>query len=142
MWWEQITGYIDLIFHQNVDVIMDQGIEYLDAYTIYHIKSDKIWALGSKVEHEIMRRQRGRELKDVGLPELSKLFNKTFLLTRNVIHRRTQFFNIKHIKQGENETQDEYRKKLVDIERKCDFNRITLEAISTYKLAAIINDKM
>ena len=63
MWWEQITGYIDIIFHQNVDVIMDQGIEYLDAYTIYHIKSDKIWALGSKVPHEIMRRQRGQGIE-------------------------------------------------------------------------------
>ena len=36
---------------------------------------------------------------------------------------------------------DEYWKRLVDVERKCEFNRITPEEIITYKFASTINDK-
>ena len=36
---------------------------------------------------------------------------------------------------------EEYWKRLVDIERKCEFNSITPEEIITYKFAATINDK-
>ena len=36
---------------------------------------------------------------------------------------------------------DEYWKKLLDIERKCEFGNITPEDIITYKFAASINDK-
>ena len=90
--------------------------------TVYHIKGDVIWALGPKAKHEIMRGQWGRELKDVDLSELLKLFKKTFIPAQNVFHSRAQFFNIK---QEDNETLNEYWKRLVDIERKCEFNRIT-----------------
>ena len=69
-----------------------------------------------------MRGHWGRELKDVDLSELLKLFKKTFIPARNVSHSWAQFFNFK---QEENETLDEYWKRLVDIERKCEFNRIT-----------------
>ena len=57
---------------------------------------------------------------------------------RNVIHSRAQFFNVK---QEEEETLDEYWKRLVDIERKCAFKRITPEAIITYPFAATIYKK-
>ena len=80
----------------------------------------------------------GKELKDISLQELLKLFKKTFLPTRNVFHSRAQFFNIK---QEDGETLDEYWKRLVDIGRKCEFNTITPEDIITYKFAATINDK-
>ena len=94
--------------------------------------------LGPKAKHEIMRGQWGRELEDVNLSELLKLFKKTFMLTRNVFHRRTQFFNVK---QEEEETLDEYWKRLVDFERKFEFNRITPEEIITNKFVATIIDK-
>ena len=138
MWWEQISEYIHLTYDRNLDEITEEGIEYMDQHTAYHIKGDVIWALGPKAKHEIMRGQWGRELKDVKLPELLILFKKTFLPARNVFHSRTQFFNIK---QEENETLDEYWKRLVDIERKCDFNNVTPEEIITYKFAATIKDK-
>ena len=55
--------------------------------------------------------------------------------TRNVFHSRAQLFNVKR---EEEETLDEYCKRLVDIERKCEFNRVTPEEIITYKFAATI----
>ena len=138
MWWEQISEYIHLRYNRNLDEIIDEGIEYMDPHTVYHIKGDVIWALGPKAKHEIMRGQWGRELKDVQLPELLTLFKKTFLHIRNVFHSRAQFFNMR---QEDNETMDEYCKRLVDIERKCDFCNITAEEIITYKFASTVRDK-
>ena len=138
MWWEQISEYIQLTYNHNLDDIMDQGTHQMDQHTTFHIKGDVIWSLGPKAKQEIMRGEWGRELKDVGLQELLKRFNKTFIPARNVFHSRSQFFNIK---QDDNETLDEYWKRLVDIERKCEFSRITPEEIITYKFAATIKDK-
>ena len=90
-----------------------------------------------KAKYEIIRGRWGRELKDVNLPDLLTLFKKTFLQVRNVFHSRAQFFNMK---QDDNETLDEYWKRLVDIERKCIFNSITAEEIITYKFAATIKN--
>ena len=114
--------------------MMDQGTDQMDPHTVYHIKGDVIWAIGPKAKHENMRSQWGRELKDVDLSELLKLFKKTFIPARNVFHSRAQFFNIK---QEDNGTLDWIR--LVDIERKCELNRITPEEIITYKFAATVN---
>ena len=126
MWWEQISEYIYLTYNRNLGEIMDQGIDQIDLHTVYHIKGDVNWALWPEAKHEIMRGQWGRELKDVDLQELLKLFKKTFIPARNVFHSRAQFFNIK---QEDNETLDEYWKRLVDIEGKCEFNRIPPIAI-------------
>ena len=76
MWWEQISEYILLTYNRNLDEITDEGVEYMDSHTVYHIKGDVIWALGPKAKHEIMRGQWGREIKDVKLPELLALFTK------------------------------------------------------------------
>ena len=138
MWWEQISEYIHLTYNRNLGELMDQSIDQMDPHTVYHIKGDVIWALGPKAKHEIMRGQWGKELKDIDLPELLKFFKKTFIPARKVFHSRAQFFNIK---QEDTETLDEYWKRLMDIERKCEFNSITPEEILAYKFAATINDK-
>ena len=138
MRWEQRSEYTHLTYNRNFDEIIDEGIEYMDPHTVYHIKGDVIWALGPKAKHEIMRGQWGRELKDVNQPELLTVFKEIFLPVRNVFHSRSQFFNMK---QDDNETLDKYWKRLVDIERKCDFNNITAQEIITYKLAVTIKDK-
>ena len=119
--------------------MIDQGTEQMDPHTVYHIKGDVTCALGPKAKHEFMRGQWGRELKDVDLSELLKLFKKTFIPARKVFHSRAQFFNIR---QEDNPTLDEYWKRLVDIEKKREFNRITpCDEIITCKFAATINDK-
>ena len=138
MWWEQFLEYIQSTYNRNLDEIIDEGVEYMDPHTVYHIKGDVIWALGPKAKHEVMRGQWVRELKDVQLPDVLTLFKKTFLPVRIVFHSRAQFFNMK---QEDTETLDEYWKRLVDIERKCDFGNITAEAIIAYKFASTIRDK-
>ena len=109
--------------------LVDQATKALDAHAIYHINGVVFWALGPRAKHEIVRGQWGRELKDVNLQELLKLLKNTFMPTRNIFHRRAHFFNVKQ-EEEEEETLDKYWKRLVDIERKCEFNRITLEILS------------
>ena len=104
MWWEQISEYMDITYQKNLEELMEQGADSLDAQKTHHIKGDVIWALGPKAKHEIMRHQWGKELKDISLQELLKLFKKTFLPTRSVFPSRAQFFIIK---QEDNETLDE-----------------------------------
>ena len=60
------------------------------------------------------------------------------MTARNVFHSRAQIFKVK---QEEDETIDDYWRRQVDIERKCEFNLITPEEIITYKFAATIHDK-
>ena len=134
----KISEYIHLTYNSNLDEIIDEGVEYMDPHTIYHIKGDVIWALGLKAKHEIMRGQWGRELKDVQLHEVLTPFKKTFLPVRNVFHSRAQFFNMK---QEDTETLDDYWKRLVDIERKCDLGNITAEELIAYKFVSTIRDK-
>ena len=109
MWWEQISEYIDLKYQKKLEELIEQGTDSMDPHTTYHIKGDAIWALGPKTKHEIMRGQWGKELKDISLQELLKLFKKSFLPTRNVFHSKAQFFNIR---QEDGETLDEYWEKI------------------------------
>ena len=138
MSWEQISEYIDLTYHENLEDLMNHGTESMDTHTIYQLKGDVIWALGRKANHEIMRGQWGRELKEVNIQEILKLFKKTIMPARNVFHSRAHIFNVK---QEDDETLDDYWKRLVDIERKDEFNRITPEEIITYNFTATTNDK-
>ena len=75
----------------------------------------------------------------VNLPELLKLFMKTFRPIRNAFYSRaTQFFKVKP---EEDEALNEYWKRLVDIKRKRAFNQTTPKEFITYKIFATINDK-
>ena len=42
MWWEQISEYIHLTYNRILDEIIDEGTEYMDQRTAYHIKGDVI----------------------------------------------------------------------------------------------------
>ena len=61
VWWEQMSEYIDLTYHKNLEDLMDQGTETMDAHTACHIKSDVIWALS------------------LNFSQLLKLFKETFM---------------------------------------------------------------
>ena len=95
MWWEQISEYIHRTYNRNLDEIMYQGADQMDPHIVFHIKGDVTWALGTNAKHDITTGQWGRDLRDVDLQELLKLFKKTFIPAKNVFHSRAQFFKIK-----------------------------------------------
>ena len=43
MRWEQISEYIHSTYSRNLDEIIDQGTEYMDPHTVYHMKGDVIY---------------------------------------------------------------------------------------------------
>ena len=79
--------------------------------------------------------QRAERLRSI---RTIRTIQETFIPARNFFHSRAQFFKIR---QEDNETLDEYWRRLVDIERKCEINRFTREVIVTYKFTATIKDK-
>ena len=117
---KKFRNKLTLHITKNLDELMDQMIEALNAHARYHIKSDAFRALGPKAKNEIMRGQWDRELKDVKLLKLLKQFEETFLPTRNVFHIRAQFF---YVKKEKAETMDDDWKRFVNIERECEFNQ-------------------
>ena len=91
---------------------MNLGTDSLDAPTSHHITGDNIWALELRNnERPIVKGIERHQFAGTG-----NVIQIGVPTTRNVLHSRAQFFNIK---QEESETLDEYWKKLVDIERKC-----------------------
>ena len=40
MWWEQISEYIDLTYHKNLEELMDLVTDSLDGQVNHHIKGD------------------------------------------------------------------------------------------------------
>ena len=52
-----MSEYIDLTYQKNLEELMKQGTDFLDAKISHHIRGDVIWALGPKAKHEIMRGQ-------------------------------------------------------------------------------------
>ena len=48
MWWEQVSEYIDLTDHKNLEDLMNHGTECMDAHTIYHLKGDASWLWAQK----------------------------------------------------------------------------------------------
>ena len=97
--------FIDLAYQSKLEELIEQGTYSMDPHTTYHIRGDIIYALVPKAKHEIMRGQWRKELRDISLQELLKLFKKTFLPPRHVFHSRAQSF---YIRQDDNETLDEY----------------------------------
>ena len=74
---------------KKLEELLEHGTDSIDPHTTYHIKGDVIWASGPKAKHEIMRGQWGKELKDISLQELLKLFKKSFLPAG-----RAQYFTV------------------------------------------------
>ena len=48
---------------EKLEELIEQGMDFMDPHTTYHIKGDVIWALDPKAKNEIMRGQWGRGTK-------------------------------------------------------------------------------
>ena len=94
--------------------------------------------IGPKGQTRNHERSMGSRVERCQPTRIIDIIQENLLPVRNVFHSRAQFFNMK---QDDNETLDEYWKRLVGIERKCDFNNITADEIITYRFAATNKDK-
>ena len=80
----------------------------------------------------------GKRIERHQFSGIVKIIQKDFSTHKKCTTAESFFFKIK---QEDNEVLHEYWKRLADIEKKCETNRITPEDTITHKFAANINDK-
>ena len=129
MWREEISENIDLTYQKNLEELIELGTNSLDAQITHHNKGDVIWALGPNAKHEIIRGKWDKKTEGHQPTRIFKIVQEDILTHEKCIPRQRQILKIKQ----DNETLDEYWKNLVDIKRKCEYNRITPEETITYK---------
>ena len=74
----------------------------------------------------------------IAIKELIRLFNEYFLPKRNTYHNRGEFF---WTKQTEAETPEDFWRRLIEIEKECNFESITAEELFISKFMIAITDK-
>ena len=74
----------------------------------------------------------------IAIKELIRLFNEYFLPKRNTYHNREEFF---WTKQTEAETPEDFWRRLIEIEKECNFESITAEELLISKFMTAITDK-
>ena len=74
----------------------------------------------------------------IAIKELIRLFNEYFLPKRNTYHNRGEFF---WTKQTEAETPEDFWRRLIEIEKECNFEGITAEELLISKFMTAITDK-
>ena len=74
----------------------------------------------------------------IAIKDLIPLFNEYFLPNRNTYHNRGEFF---WTKQTEIETPEDFWRRLIEIEKECNFENITAEELLISKFMTAITDR-
>ena len=74
----------------------------------------------------------------IAIKEIIRLFNEYFLPKRNTYQNRKEFF---WTKQAESETPENFWRRLIEIEKECNFENITAEELLNSKFKTAITDK-
>ena len=78
------------------------------------------------------------ELDKIAIKEFFRLFNEYFLPKRNTYHSREESF---WTKQTKAETPEDFWRRLIEIEKECNFESITAEELLISKFLTAITDK-
>ena len=87
---------------------------------------------------ELFRREEMTQTDKISIKELIRLFNEYFLPKRNTYHNREEFF---WTKQAESESPENFWRRLIEIEKECNFENITAEELLISKFMTAITDK-
>ena len=137
MWWRKIVQYlkmtkeIDLSIMTNSKEILPQYRDQLET----DIKDIFIWAIGQKAITEMTKTVREREPSSLPLYKLYTLFRLHFTPERNVHHSRADFFDSKR---EDGETAADVWKRILDVEKNCEFETITAAKLLASKLLSLI----
>ena len=124
LWWIKFVQYIkmtcdiDLSTMTNSKEIFPQFRERLEE----EIKDVFIWAIGQSAITEMTKTVREKEPNSLPLYRLYTLFRLHFIPERNKHHSRADFFNLKR---EPGEPAAETLKRILEIEKSCDFEEIT-----------------
>ena len=102
------------------------------------VQEDFIWAVGPEALYQITRAEYKTEPDSIKVKDLIRLFTEFYMPKRNTYHNRCDFF---WAKQTEDETPEEFWRRLIEIEKECNFNTISAEELSISKYMTAITDK-
>ena len=102
------------------------------------VQEDFIWGVGPEALYQITRAEYKTEPDSIKVKDLIRLFTEFYMPKRNTYHNRGDFF---WAKQTEDETPEDFWRRLIEIKKECNFNAISAEEllISIYK--TVITDK-
>ena len=102
------------------------------------IRQDFIWGAGPGAINEITKGEFNTDPDTIEADRLLTLFKETYKPKRNTYHSRGDFF---WAKQEESENPEEHWKKLIQIEKDCEFNGIKPEELLISKFITSITDR-
>ena len=93
---------------------------------------------GPEALYQITRAEYKTEPDSIKIKDLIRLFTEYYLPKRNTYHSRKDFF---WAKQTEEKTPEEFWRRLIEIEKECNFNTISAEELLISKYMTAITDK-
>ena len=102
------------------------------------IQEDLIWGVGPEALYQITRAEYKMEPDSIKILDLIRLFTEFYMAKRNTYHNRGDFF---WAEQTEDETPEEFWRRLIEIEKECNFNTISAEELLISKYMTTITDK-
>ena len=104
------------------------------------IRDDFVWGIDPENLYQMTRAQYKTDPEKIAIKDLIRLFNEYFLPKRNTYHNRGEFF---WTKQTETETPEDFWRRLIEIEKECNFENTTAEELLISKfMTAITNKKL
>ena len=102
------------------------------------VQEDFIWGVGPEALYQITKAEYKTEPDSIKVKDLIRLFTEFYMPKRNTYHNRGDFF---WAKQTEDETPEEFWRRLVEIEKECNFNAISAEELLISKYMTAITNK-
>ena len=94
--------------------------------------------MGPEALYQITRAEYKTEPDSKKVKELIRLLTEFYMLKRNTYHNRGDFF---WAKQTEEETTEEFWRLLIEIEKECNFNTISVKELLISKYMTAVIDK-
>ena len=102
------------------------------------IQEDFIWGVGPEALFQITRAEYKTDPDSIKNKDLIRLYTEYFLPKRNTYHNRGDFF---WAKQSEEETPEDFWRRLIEIEKECNFGSISAKELLISKYMTAITDK-
>ena len=102
------------------------------------IQEHFLWGVGLEALYQITRAEYKTEPNSIKVKDLIRLFTEFYKPKRITYHNRGDFF---WAKQTEEETPEEFWRRLIEIEKECNFNTISAEEFLISKYMTAITDK-
>ena len=103
-----------------------------------NIQEDFIWGVGPESLYQNFRAEYKTQPDSIKILDLIRLFTELYMPKQNTYHNRGYFF---WAKQTDEETPEEFWRRVIDIEKECNFNTISAEELLISKYMTAITDK-